>query len=161
VSTSEDALRMVKIQHAKIGNTWCLQHDEAQANPWSVSYAGNVSILDSTWCQKCKDTKLWWLVSGRITMCQVSTLNDRANKVMGIIQSVRSDTVLANWSGLMYRYIIRPIPQWKLWTWVLSRFVLAFLLCRLLCLMDLARVSSSNGELLSSEFFVCWSGGAS
>jgi hypothetical protein len=25
----------------------------------------------------------------------VSTLNDRANKVMGIIQSVRSDTVLA------------------------------------------------------------------
>jgi hypothetical protein len=35
------------------------------------------------------------LVSGRITMSQVSTLNDRANKVMGIIQSVRSDTVLS------------------------------------------------------------------
>lgn len=52
---------MIKIQHAKIGNTWWLQHDESQANPWSDSYAGNVSILDSTWCQKCKDTKLWWL----------------------------------------------------------------------------------------------------
>jgi hypothetical protein len=91
----EDALKMINIQHVKIGNTWWLQHDEAQVNPWSVSYAGNVSILDSTWCQKCKDTKLWWLVSGRITLSQVSTLNDRANRAMGIIQSVRSDTVLA------------------------------------------------------------------
>jgi len=43
LSTSEDALRMIKIQHAKIGNTWWLQHDETQANPCSVSYAGNVS----------------------------------------------------------------------------------------------------------------------
>jgi hypothetical protein len=32
-STGTDALRMIKIQHAKIGNTWWLQHDEAQANP--------------------------------------------------------------------------------------------------------------------------------
>jgi hypothetical protein len=33
LSTDENALRMIKIQHAKIGNTWWLQHDEAQANP--------------------------------------------------------------------------------------------------------------------------------